>query len=392
MLRKRTLGQDTKNENVKLDTKKAPESSEGPHRESKKTLWSRVCNVGKVILLIIFIPPFLNYASLQRETVLLVPKEGISVDIGLGQKIHLLCKGQGQPVVLLDAPTGMSSDAWFHIQEDISQTTKVCSYDRVGLGFSKRAFQNDTTGMERVWRVSTTGRMVDDLHRLIKAAKIATPLILVGSELGSLNGRFYSHIHNMEVSDLVLIDPIPEDVFEDDQWHQYWYSQLVPSLQAMQFSAATGLSRIFIILGWMHPAIEGENVSEDLIQRQKFCLSNPSHQSSAVDEHFFLNESVSQVRELSRFKPLSSITSVSVITGDYFDAQLPPHLNKVVAERQKRFLEQSYPSATRVHVPGADRKMVYKKPSAIGTMFLQLGCSAAFAGGKMKTSVNTESS
>lgn len=25
-----------------------------------------------------------------------------------------------------------------------------------------------------------------------------------------------------QVSDLVLIDPIPEDVFEEDQWKEYW--------------------------------------------------------------------------------------------------------------------------------------------------------------------------
>lgn len=39
-------------------------------------------------------------------------------------------------------------------------------------------------------------RMVDDLHRLVKAADLATPFILIGSELGTLNGRFYSHIHD----------------------------------------------------------------------------------------------------------------------------------------------------------------------------------------------------
>ena len=39
--------------------------------------------------------------------------------------------------------------------------------------------------------------MVDDLHRLLQAAGIAKPFILVGSELGALNGRFYSHIHDV---------------------------------------------------------------------------------------------------------------------------------------------------------------------------------------------------
>ncbi|KAJ8394673.1 hypothetical protein AAFF_G00044760 [Aldrovandia affinis] len=306
-----------------------------------------------------------NKALSAQEGLLLQPKGGQLVDIGLGQKIHLICKGQGQPVVMLDAPTGMSSDIWFHIQEDISRITKVCAYDRVGLGFSKRAIQNETTGMEKVWRLSTTGRMVDDLHRLIKSAEIATPLILAGSELGALNGRFYSHIHDSEVSDLVLIDPIPEDLFEEEQWRQYWYTNLVPSLQVMQLSAATGLNRMFIILGLIEPAMRGEGVTQDLLQRQKYYLSNPAHQSSAVDEHFFLNESASQVNEISKYKPLLSRTSVSMITGDYFDDQLPDHLNQIVVDLQEKCLEQSYPSAKHIRVHGTDRRMIYKSPSAI---------------------------
>ncbi|XP_050931927.1 uncharacterized protein si:dkey-122a22.2 isoform X2 [Lates calcarifer] len=225
-------------------------------------------NIGKCLLLIIIIPPFLNYASLQREGQMLLPKDGQIVDISLGQKMHLLCKGQGKPVVILDAPTGMSSDIWFHIQESVATLTKVCTYDRMGLGFSKRMMQNETTGTEKVWGMSTTGRMVDDLHRLLQAAGIAKPFILVGSELGALNGRFYSHIHDVQVSDLVLIDPIPEDIFEEDQWKEYWYGKLLPSFQARQFSAATGLSRMLIILGAIEPTIKGENVSEEVIQRQ----------------------------------------------------------------------------------------------------------------------------
>lgn len=39
-------------------------------------------------------------------------------------------------------------------------------------------------------------RMVDDLHRLVKAADLAMPFILIGSELGTLNSRFYSHIYD----------------------------------------------------------------------------------------------------------------------------------------------------------------------------------------------------
>uniref|UniRef100_A0A4W5QE79 Uncharacterized protein n=1 Tax=Hucho hucho TaxID=62062 RepID=A0A4W5QE79_9TELE len=98
---------------------------------------------------------------------------------------------------------------------------------------------------------------------------------------------------------------------------------------------------------------------------QKYLLSNPAHQSSAVAETFLLNESASQVREISKFKPLSSRTSVSVIIGDSFDEQIPAPLNQVVAQLQKTLLEQTYPSANQIHVKGGDRRMIYKRPSVV---------------------------
>ncbi|XP_061572006.1 uncharacterized protein si:dkey-122a22.2 [Cololabis saira] len=363
-MRRRPEAQPANNEPAK---RKEPEERLARPAEAKSrvTYRSVLINIGKCLLAIVIIPPFLNYASLQRERQMLLPKDGQIVDVGLGQTMHLLCKGRGKPVVILDAPTGMSSDIWLHVQDSVSSVTKVCSFDRVGLGFSKRVMQNETTGTEKVWGMSTTGRMVDDLHRLLQAAGLAAPFILVGSELGALNSRFYGHIHDVQVSDLVLIDPIPEDVFEDDQWKEYWYGELLSSLQARQFSAATGLSRILIILGVIQPTIKGENVSEEVVQRQKYLLSNPAHQSGAVDELYFMNESAAQVRDITRFKPLSSEVSVSVLTGDSFDEQIPEDLNKMVAQLQKRFLKESYPSASHIHIKGADRRMIYKKPSAI---------------------------
>lgn len=365
-MRRRIDAQASNNESVNADRKDpAPRVQSQDEAQGRVSFSSVLVNIGKCLLLIILIPPFLNYASLQREGQILLPKDGQIVDVGLGQRMHLLCKGRGEPVVILDAPTGMSTDIWVHVQESVATQTKVCTYDRMGLGFSKRLMQNETTGTEKVWGMSTTGRMVDDLHRLLQAAGIAKPFILVGSELGALNGRFYSHIHDVQVSDLVLIDPIPEDVFEEDQWKDFWYGKLLPSLQVRQFSAATGLSRMLIILGAIEPTIKGENISEEVIQRQKYLLSNPAHLSSAVDEHYFFNESAAQVRDITKFKPLSSRTSVSVITGDSFDHQIPEHLNQMVAKLQKKFLEESYPSANHIHIKGADRRMIYKKPSAI---------------------------
>lgn len=55
------------------------------------------------------------------------------------------------------------------------------------------------------------------------------------------------------------------------------YGKLLPSLQAKQFSAATGLSRMLIILGAIEPTIKGENVSEEVVQRQVRLMSKHTH-------------------------------------------------------------------------------------------------------------------
>lgn len=40
-------------------------------------------------------------------------------------------------------------------------------------------------------------------------------------------------------------------------------------------------------------------------------------------------------------------------------------LHQMVAKLQKKFLEESYPTANQIHIKGADRRMIYKQPSVI---------------------------
>uniref|UniRef100_A0A8C1Q0R7 AB hydrolase-1 domain-containing protein n=1 Tax=Cyprinus carpio TaxID=7962 RepID=A0A8C1Q0R7_CYPCA len=289
---------------------------------SQRSCWTVLSFWLKVLLFIIFTPAFLNYASLQRE----------------GQVLSSI-----SPYALLYQPSHKDV-LFFQIKMIRESLSLVCTCDRVGLGFSRRSLQIPA-GTEKVWGISTTRRYESVL--VVKAADIVTPFILIGSELGTLNGRFYSHIHDTQVSDLVLIDPIPEDVFEEEKWQQFWYSHLVLSLQMMQFSAAAGLSRLLIILGVLKPVFQRGDVSEELLQRQKYLLCNPA---------FLL---------ISRYKLLSSKTSVHVITGESFDDQLPSDLNQVVAELQRKFLERSYPNANHIQIRGADHHMIYKNPSSL---------------------------
>ena len=63
------------------------------------------------------------------------PFPGRLVDVG-GHQLHLYCTGAGAPTVVLEAPAAGISAAWAWVQGSISQFTRVCSYERAGLGWS----------------------------------------------------------------------------------------------------------------------------------------------------------------------------------------------------------------------------------------------------------------
>src|SRR5437588_4166775 len=63
------------------------------------------------------------------------PPPGKLVDIG-GRRLHINCTGQGSPAVILDAGLGEHSLYWFLVQPEVAKFTRVCSYDRAGLGWS----------------------------------------------------------------------------------------------------------------------------------------------------------------------------------------------------------------------------------------------------------------
>jgi pimeloyl-ACP methyl ester carboxylesterase len=55
--------------------------------------------------------------------------------------------------------------------------------------------------------------MVLDLHRLLSALNISTPVVLVGRSLGALPVQLYACEYPSEVAGLVLLDPTPDQFF-----------------------------------------------------------------------------------------------------------------------------------------------------------------------------------
>jgi hypothetical protein len=61
--------------------------------------------------------------------------QGQLVVVG-GHRLHLWCMGAGAPAVILDTGLGGSSAEWGFVQPEVARFTRVCSYDRAGMGYS----------------------------------------------------------------------------------------------------------------------------------------------------------------------------------------------------------------------------------------------------------------
>lgn len=122
------------------------------------------------------------------------PPPGDKIDVG-GHQLHIYCTGEGAPTVILEAPATGLSVAWGWIQPSVAQQTRVCSYDRAGLGWSEAG--------DSPYNPS---KVPLELKRLLDGAKIQGPIVAVGDSLGALFVQMYASTYPKNVMALVLID------------------------------------------------------------------------------------------------------------------------------------------------------------------------------------------
>ena len=121
------------------------------------------------------------------------------VDVG-GYRLAISCRGKGSPTVILESGGGVSAEAWFLMERTLSRTTRVCSYDRAGLGVSDA---------RRPPGPVPAARVVEELHALLAGAGISPPYVLGGWSLGGFFNRLYTKRYPAEVVGLVAVDGTP---------------------------------------------------------------------------------------------------------------------------------------------------------------------------------------
>jgi pimeloyl-ACP methyl ester carboxylesterase len=141
-----------------------------------------------------------------------------------GHRLQAVSQGNGTPIVLLESAIAASSLSWAVVQREVATFTRVCAYDRAGLGWS------DAPSSPR-----TVDRILDELSVVLARLDIHGPCVLVGHSFGSLIVRAYAARHPRHVAGIVLVDPPVE-----------WLTMTPP--RARMLRGARHLSRIGAVL------------------------------------------------------------------------------------------------------------------------------------------------
>jgi pimeloyl-ACP methyl ester carboxylesterase len=215
------------------------------------------------------------------------PAPGKRVDIG-GYFLHIYCTGKGSPTVVVDAGNGDFLLGWSGIQPEVAKSTRICTYDRAGYGWS------DPSPKPRTAKV-----MAEELHTLLVNAGIEPPYVLVAHSLGGHNIRVFTDMYPDEVAGMVLVDSGHEDQMERfPSEYASLNKQQMSYFSVMAFMARFGMLRL------IGSASQGQNFAppavlkmpEDIQPEYMAMMSHPSYFDATLAELNTLTEISNQVR------------------------------------------------------------------------------------------------
>ena len=194
---------------------------------------------------------------------------GEMIDVG-GYSLYVEDSGTGKVTVIFDAGMGDDSSVWNKVAEEVSQFSRVITYDRAGLGWSEESPHDRDSKV-----------IVAELHSVLKDKDITGPIILVGHSFGGVNMQRYALTYPEYIAALVLVDSAHED--------QINKMPQTNSLQKYLFkfgmwAAPVGIPRLYL---------SSTNPEE------KAKKSTTKHQYTSLDEAEYFPRSLSELNELT---------------------------------------------------------------------------------------------
>jgi pimeloyl-ACP methyl ester carboxylesterase len=248
------------------------------------------------------------------------PMSGKRFDVG-GYKMHIHCTGEGSPAVILESGLGDSYLSWRKVQPQIAKFTRVCSYDRSGIGFSDSELEPRTSKV-----------MAAELHTLLTAAGVAPPYVLVGHSMGGYNVRLFTSLYRNEVAGMVLVD-----VSHPDQQNRF-----PPELKDMEGSWLREAEFLEYTMPFGVPRLLGL-CDDDPVQRAAECNWHSAHEGVAELKSF--SESAAQTAATGSLGDIPLV--VLSHDPDKPSADLPPDLAKPTNAAWEKMQEELSQLSTR---------------------------------------------
>jgi pimeloyl-ACP methyl ester carboxylesterase len=268
------------------------------------------------------------------------PAPGQLVDVG-GYNLHISCTGQGSPAVILDASSIDTSSSWAWVQPEVAKSTRVCSYDRAGLGWS------DLGPAPRDAQQHSS-----ELHTLLQRGGIAGPYVLVGHSYGGLITRVYADRYPGEVAGVVLVEALHPD-FQARQGK----AEVMPNTDPAMLAAGRFLSRLgFTRLVYFGPSLSDYPPQQQAELKAYYSTTKYTDLAQALSDGFAAT--LAQVRATHSLgsKPLA------VVVGSASE-----NSTGVLGDLQAELVGLSSNSVLRT-VPGADHEgLVHKQGPALET-------------------------
>jgi pimeloyl-ACP methyl ester carboxylesterase len=154
-----------------------------------------------------------------------------------GHRLYLNCTGTGFPTVVLFNGLGERTPSWAWVQANVSASTRVCSFDRAGEGWSG----GTATAQDGP-------QMASDAHALLAAAHVPGPYIVAGHSVGGTYALVYAEQYPRQIAGVALIDSSTPYQFDLPEYPRD-YSMMKRAYALMPTVARTAMGKLMLRSG-----------------------------------------------------------------------------------------------------------------------------------------------
>ncbi|MEK6222267.1 MAG: alpha/beta hydrolase, partial [Chloroflexota bacterium] len=234
------------------------------------------------IILILLLVGIVYQLTASRRDLEKFPAPYILIMTSLGET-HLKCQGEGPVSVVLVTELADSLLEWEDVQSAMAEFTRVCAYDRPGIGWSSPAA-----------KPLTAQQIADHLHETLEGGEVPKPYILAAHSIGGVYARAFAQQYPEDLAGLVLIDSSHEN-----------QSARLPAAMNREF---TMIKLLATVLGALTPfGIPRALKLADRMQGEYFSDAvRPAAMARMYQSHFFTtfyNEAVSAKTSTANSQP-----------------------------------------------------------------------------------------